>query len=94
MRARAVRSERYSPGALSPNRRIQAARGAVEAWAHEGPKMDHCLELRTTGALGTLLLSRQNLSEIKRAVEAAEELFEQLDDRVAPFLRPPQKLDF
>lgn len=94
--ARAVSRQSFHPGNLSPHRRAQAGRGNVECWAHEGPYFDHCLEVRTTGALGTVLLSRQNLGELKRAIAEAEQLFEQLDDSGGSkkWLRPPEKLSF
>lgn len=93
--ARAVRRQVFHPGDLTQHRRALASRGSLEAWAHEGSNFEHCLELRTTGALGTLLLSRQNLDDLKRAIVAAEELFERLDDRNgSAWQRPPEKLVF
>ncbi|MGK2229184.1 hypothetical protein [Devosia sp.] len=92
---RAIRRDLTGVAALSPHRRGLAQSGAVQAFVHEGHNFAHCLELRTTGALGTLLLSRQNLDELKRVVDAAEEAFDALDDRDgSPFLRGPQKLTF
>ena len=93
--ARAVRRTPDRPANLSAHRRSLAARGALQAWVHEGPNFDHCLELSTTGALGTLLLTRQNLAEMRRMLDAAEERFEALDERGgSPFQRPPERLVF
>lgn len=93
--ARAVRRGSDRPGQLSPHRRSLAARGSAQGWVHEGHNYDHCLEVSTTGALGTVLLSRQNLVEMRRIIDAAEDAFEQLDERGGgPFLRPPEKLVF
>lgn len=94
--ARAVRHQSFHPGNLSAQRRAQAMRGNIECWAHEGPHFDHCLEVRTTGALGTVLLSRENLDEMKRAIAEAEKLFERLDDMGSggKWLRPPERLSF
>lgn len=95
MTALALRHQSFQPRSLSAHRRQQASRGVVECWVHEGPHLDHCLEVRTTGAIGTVIFTRQNLDEMKRAIAEAERMFDLLDDRAGtPYLRPPEKLVF
>lgn len=95
MGVRAIRRTTDRVNTLSDHRRAQALRGSVVAFVHEGRNLSHCLEVSTTGALGTVLLSRQNLVELRRALDAAEEAMDALDERGgSPFLRPPQKLVF
>lgn len=94
--ARAIRRADDRPGQLTAHRRALAERGVVQAWVHEGINGGHCVELSTTGALGTVLLTRQNLIELRRALDAAEEVFERLDERGGDsrFLRPAERLVF
>ena len=95
MGARAIRRAGEGLARLSAHRRSLALRGGLEAWVHEGPNLTHCVEVRTTGALGTVVLSRQNLEDMKRLIAAAEESFAALDDRGgSPFQRPPERLVF
>ena len=95
MSARAIRDlpERLAP--LTQHRRAQIMRGTVSAVVHEGYNFNHCLEVSTTGALGKVYLSRQNLDELRRMIDAAEEAMDVLDERNgSAWLRPPQKLVF
>jgi hypothetical protein len=95
MRARAIKELPERPVTLTPHRRAQILRGSVQAVLHEGLNFSHCLEVSTTGALGKLYLSRQNLDELRRMIAAAEEAMDALDERNgSAWLRPPQKLVF
>ncbi len=95
MSVRAVRDMSERMQALTPHRRAQILRGSVLAVVHEGHNFAHCLEVSTTGALGKVYLSRQNLAELRRMIDAAEEAFDELDERAGSgYLRPPQRLVF
>lgn len=95
MNVRAIRDHSERLQALSPHRRAQILRGSVQAVVHEGHNFTHCLEVSTSGALGKVYLSRQNLAELRRVLDAADEAFDELDERAATgYLRPPQKLVF
>lgn len=95
MNVRAVREHSDRLQALTPHRRAQILRGTVQAVVHEGHNFAHCLEVSTSGALGKVYLSRQNLAELRRLIDAAEEAFDDLDERAGSgYLRPPQRLVF
>lgn len=87
MRARAVRNRSDVVSPISPHRRQLARGGQLRAVAHIGRNHEHLLELSTTGALGTLVLTRQNIVEAIRAFEAFEVVAERADDHEVMFPR-------
>jgi hypothetical protein len=72
---------------ITSHRRQLARGGQLRAVAHIGPNHEHMLELSHAGAIGSLVLTRQNIVEARRALDAFEAVAERADDHEVMFPR-------